>query len=700
MGLPADTSTWTKAQYQSAAAADIAALSLKQIAALAHPDWLSPAAVAGLSAAQVGAIAISWTWMGATWLNALKPAALAGLTAAAIAQLTTGAIGGLDAAHLAAFSPAQIGDLSIAQLAALSATQLGALGAAQIAGLSSGQWSALSRAQLGGISARGAAGIGAAQAVALGDAIAALSPAAIAALAPAVIAALSPWQIAALTPAQTAALSTGQVGALSAAQAAMLGEGQLAALGTRVQGLTSAALAALSAADLLAIYPDLSAAQLKALGTSAAATVKLATTTTATLLTTFTSGGLLGEAKAAVAAGLSLFGYQGALSVLTALEGAVGSGGLSAAQWTDLRAYASAVGKVDGTGSYLYGALNALVNGNALNATWTNGAATSTNLGNLAQGSSAQTLTELVGKWLLGGDLPDWSAGKANGFATTPGPLYAATGITSTDPSQGGIGDCWLIATTVAVALEQPGLIDTMFVDNGNGSYGVRFYDPRGKATWVTVNDALPKGGRTAGTASGAQWVTLLEKAFVSYMAEFDGTANAWSTLNGGWDEALTAITGKSDAMYICNWQTGQKAWDTSVDKAVIAALAAHQEVLYGSFIDDKDAGNGKTDLVSDHMFAVVGYDTATGDFILRNPWGQAGGSGWNGQFEQSIDQLWGGTSGPTSDSGFVVASGNSPAGAIAAAALHLNAASAIGTLAVAQTPGLAPLATLATGHA
>ena len=85
---------------------------------------------------------------------------------------------------------------------------------------------------------------------------------------------------------------------------------------------------------------------------------------------------------------------------------------------------------------------------------------------------------------------------------------------------------------------------------------------------------------------------------------------------------------------------------------------------MFASYIDSNDVVNGRTDLVSDHMFAVVGYDSADDEFILRNPWGNSGGGGWNGVFELSMDQLWGGTSGYSSSSGFIVASGAAPIGA------------------------------------
>jgi hypothetical protein len=654
MSLPAQTSTWTKANYQSATAADIAGLSLAQVAALQHPDWLPPAAIAGFSAAQLGAIAISWAWMNAAWINALTPAATAGIPASGIAALTGATLGGLDAAHLGALTGAQIN--------------------------------------------------------ALGNSLIALAPAAMTGLAPAILAKLTGAQIATFTPAQVAALLPKQLAALGAGQAAWLTEGQVLALGAKVQALSAAALSALGNANLVAVYRQLSAAQIAALPAAQAAAIALAVKTSASLTTTLTTAGLLGDVKAVVAGGTSLFGYKGVLAVLDALDAQIGSAGLTAAQLADLKTYAKAVGTVDGTGSYVYGVLKDVVGSNAFNANWTNGAAKPAALGNLAVGSSAAQFNELIGKWLLGTDNPAWNPGTATSFSTGNTLLFGSTGIAASDPSQGGIGDCYLIAAVVAVALDQPGLIDTMFTDNGNGTYGVRFYAPGGTATYVTVSDALPKGGWTAHTPSGTQWVTLLEKAYVTYMAEFSGTANAWSAISGGWDGGLSAITGKADTVYMCAYTSSKSAWETSVDKAVLTALGAGEEVLYASFIDDKGA-NGKTDLVSDHMFAVIGYDQTTGDFILRNPWGAAGGSSWNGQFEQSIDQLWGGTSGTTADSGFIVASGNSPAGATnpALAATHLvhamasmGATGGSGHLApvmnLASAAGLIP--TLVAGHA
>ena len=375
--------------------------------------------------------------------------------------------------------------------------------------------------------------------------------------------------------------------------------------------------------------------------------------------------GLLSEVQAALSSKLSLYSYQGVVSVLSALGKALGSSGLTTTQFSDLKTYASAVGKTEGLGSYLYGVLNAFVNGNSANATWTGGKSKSVALGNLATGTNSTKFQELLGKWFLGTDLPTWSTSAT--FTISQAPLFKSAGVSMSDPTQGGIGDCYFISALVETAEDQPDLIKSMITDNGNGTYGVRFYN-NGTPVYVTVNNANPTNGFVAGTVSGASWVTILEKAFVEYKNEVYGAANAYSSINGGWDEGLTALTGKTVTSYLARYTSSLAAWETSVKNTVISALAAGEEVLFGSFIDDKDAGNGKIDMVSDHEFAVTGYDKTSGKFVLQNPWGAAGGSSWNGVFEQSIDQLWGGQTGDKSYSGFLVASGNSPIGAVATA--------------------------------
>ncbi len=709
MTLSTNPANWSQSDYKSVTATQIAALSTKQVAAMAHVDWLNASAFAGFSADQVKAIAISWVWMSAAQINALSAAAMAAIPAAGIAQLSNSALSGLDAAHAGALTAGQVAALTTGQFQALGAAQFAGFGAVQVGALTSAQWAVITATQISGLGAAGAAALGVAQFNAMGLAYRGLSAAAVGGLSAATVDALSAAQIAEFNPGQIAALSNAALAGLAASRIAILSPGALQALGTRVQLLSAGQVAALSTTNLLGIYTRLSSAQIAALGSAAAAAVKSAQTATTSLVAGLTSGGLQAEVKALVASGQSLFSYAGLVSVLKATDAAIGSTGLTQAQWTDLKTLTKSVGTVLGTGGYLYGELNALVNGNALNATWTGGATSTTKLGNLAVGTGAAAFAELIGKWFLGTDLPSWSTSTATTWTARGGPDFTLAGPQSVEVKQGGIGDCYLISAILDVAQDQPGVIQSMFTDNGNGTLGVRMYGYDGKPVYFTIDAELPSSGRTATTTDATLWVALLEKAFVSWRALEGSAAYTYDGIAGGWDEGLVALTGKSTTDYVSGWSKSQKDWDTSVKQAVITALNANEEVLFGSFIDDKDAANGKTDLVSDHMFAVIGYDTKTGDFILRNPWGAAGGSSWNGVFEQSIDQLYGGTTGDASSSGFVVAQGNSPAGAVSAAYAAAQMVHAIASMpqasgALTADPVLAPLAQaqlhLASSHA
>ncbi len=153
---------------------------------------------------------------------------------------------------------------------------------------------------------------------------------------------------------------------------------------------------------------------------------------------------------------------------------------LSASQLTDLKTIASNIGSM-GASAYLQFITNALVNGNAANATWTGGGSTSVALGNLATGFTAAKLNELTGKWFLGTDLPSSTVSMSGAstfsvkYSTVTSPLYGASGPTMSDVNQGYLGDCYLLSSLAEVANQDPSAINSMITNNGNGAYGVRF---------------------------------------------------------------------------------------------------------------------------------------------------------------------------------------------------------------------------------
>jgi len=326
-------------------------------------------------------------------------------------------------------------------------------------------------------------------------------------------------------------------------------------------------------------------------------------------------------------------------------------GAVTAAEFNDLQTIAANLDTGLATSDYVASIFTQLVDGSLANQTWTAGAASSQLLGNLQVGTTGAQLGELIGKWFLGTDLPTATAEGATAsssisptyqnfnyslFGSTGGPVVS-------DIMQGDEGDCELCAGLIELVENNPGQIASMFVSEGSGIYGVRFY-VNGKPTWVTVNGELPvyKGylvfnGENASTFSNGFWVDLAEKAYAELSS--DGNIGHPATNSYGniaSDAAVsifTNLTNVSDVQYFYSNDSDWNAYKT----LFITAIANHQDVVLESFGATKDSA-GNQMLVNDHAFAVIGYDSATGDFIVRNPWGQIDASqGFDTQFEVSM---------------------------------------------------------------
>jgi hypothetical protein len=154
---------------------------------------------------------------------------------------------------------------------------------------------------------------------------------------------------------------------------------------------------------------------------------------------------------------------------------------LSASQFNDLKTIAANLNVGETASAYVTFIVNALVNGNAANASWTGGGASSISLGNLAVGATATQLNELTGKWFLGTDLPSDYVSMSGyqpfsiTYSPVSAPLFGASGPSINDINQGYLGDCFLLGPLAEVAQQNPSIIESMITNNGNGTYGVRF---------------------------------------------------------------------------------------------------------------------------------------------------------------------------------------------------------------------------------
>ena len=356
--------------------------------------------------------------------------------------------------------------------------------------------------------------------------------------------------------------------------------------------------------------------------------------------------------------------YAGLENLLTDLDAKLSSTKttLTSAEMSDLKTIVSDLNNGMSTSAYLKNIMTSLVDGNAANATWTGGAATSTTLGNLAVGSSATQLSELVGKWVMGTDTPSTkvSVDGSNfsvSYSTSSKPLFAASGPSMNDVNQGALGDCYLLSSLAEVACENSSVISSMFTSNGNNTYGVKFYVD-GVAEYVTVNNSLAND-----VNSGADiWASLAEKAYTQLQTSGVVTGsglndgNSYSTIgNGGAAEfALEEITGASK---ITDFLSAGTSWysisynsslsftgytvgnsTASVLDSLAADLAKGDDLILSS--NTNATSGGKITLVADHAMSIYGFDSVTGELEVRNPWGTESGQSWDTTFEVSLSTL------------------------------------------------------------
>lgn len=79
------------------------------------------------------------------------------------------------------------------------------------------------------------------------------------------------------------------------------------------------------------------------------------------------------------------------------------------------------------------------------------------------------------------------------------------------------------------------------------------------------------------------------------------------------------------------NWNADQELFIQAIDSGDDVILESYRNTFSG----------GEQQLVDDHAFAMIGYNSATGDFIVRNPWGtQDFSQSYDTQFEVSMNTI------------------------------------------------------------
>jgi hypothetical protein len=258
-----------------------------------------------------------------------------------------------------------------------------------------------------------------------------------------------------------------------------------------------------------------------------------------------------------------------------------------------------------------------VVNSNAANLQYQGKA-----LGNLSAGSSNAHLEKLVNKWFLGGDRPTASST----YRYTSGSLFQ-NGVSYQDIKQGNASNCYFLGGLAAAALRSPGLIQDMFIDNGDNTYTVRFFN-KGVADYVTVDRYLPANslgqftyaskGSHYSRASNELWVALAEKAYAQVNSSGwiyrwnNDHSNSYQGINNGWfGDAIQDITAK-----------GSSLRNSFNFDALVKAYADGKMIGVTSKASTQIAST----VVYNHVYVLTGYNSATQKFTLFNPWGMSGG--------------------------------------------------------------------------
>ena len=238
-------------------------------------------------------------------------------------------------------------------------------------------------------------------------------------------------------------------------------------------------------------------------------------------------------------------------------------------------------------------------------------------IGNLSAGSTGGQMEKLVGKWFLGTDYPLLADPNGISYQKVNGSLFQ-NGISVSDIHQGGLGDCFLMASLGAAALKTPDAIRNMITDNGDGTFTVRFFgykspgDPvsTNKLDYVTVDRQLPtdSNGRLVYANAGSDrsnsnnelWTNLIEKAY----AQLHG-GKGYGQLNQGgsgyW--TLRHITGKPTESHSTNTASGLADMLSAFNAGQLVTLPTN---MHGGA----------------HELTLTGYDSASDQYTVYDPWG------------------------------------------------------------------------------
>jgi Ca2+-binding RTX toxin-like protein len=216
--------------------------------------------------------------------------------------------------------------------------------------------------------------------------------------------------------------------------------------------------------------------------------------------------------------------------------------------------------------------------------------------------------------------------GGVSAVGAMPGAINYATTVNRAveDFGQGGIGDCWFLASIKSISVSTPGKqILYNVINSSTTAATVLFQGAKSfsySSTLANLTTEMNDGDTytSNGHSSGDADTLLLEMALKAYVAS-PGYKNPYfysSPYTGGWmDQALSLITGKRSETY-SNWYNDLGATSAKLD--ALAKVIDHTAVTAGCMYQ---ANPSLGIAASGHAYSIVAIDAVNKTVSFRNPW-------------------------------------------------------------------------------
>lgn len=188
------------------------------------------------------------------------------------------------------------------------------------------------------------------------------------------------------------------------------------------------------------------------------------------------------------------------------------------------------------------------------------------------------------------------------------------------DVNQHSIGDCCMLAVFGSMAYIYPEFVKAIIKDNGDYTYTVSMYDPKGEPVYVTVSSQFMVDGNgnpygCTGKNNAITWASVLEKAIMKYDCIYQTRTHVGGIAT---EHVAPLFTGNGSSFAFAPG----KLTNDELARAVRTCLREGKLVVGGFHESDLPIGEYKT--VTAHAYTFMHSAVEGALCAMRNPWGSA----------------------------------------------------------------------------